>query len=73
MAVFGALLGPLGGLLWFPAKIKIRVLDPIHLDVEPDQHRYSRSRILDESENVRQRIQEALFEMLRHRQSVWFG
>jgi 1-acyl-sn-glycerol-3-phosphate acyltransferase len=73
MAIFGPLLGPLGGLLWFPAKIKIRVLDPIHLDVEPDQHRYSRSRILDESENVRQQIQEALYDMLRHRRSVWFG
>lgn len=66
-------LGPLGALLPFPAKIKIRVLDPVHFDVEPDLPRYSRSRIMDESEAIRQRIQEALLDMLRHRDSVWFG
>jgi 1-acyl-sn-glycerol-3-phosphate acyltransferase len=64
--------GPLG-LLHLPAKIKIRVLDPVHLDVEPDQPRYSRSRIMEESEAIRQRIQEALYDMLRTRESVWFG
>jgi 1-acyl-sn-glycerol-3-phosphate acyltransferase len=73
MLAFGPLLGPLGAALWFPAKIRIRVLPPIHFDVEPDQHRYSRSRIMDESENVRQQIQEALHDMLRQRRSVWFG
>jgi 1-acyl-sn-glycerol-3-phosphate acyltransferase len=66
-------LGPLGALLAFPAKIKIRVLEPVHFDVEPDQPRYSRSRIMDESEQIRQRIQEALYDMLRKRRSVWFG
>ncbi len=65
-------LGPLG-LLPFPAKIKIRVLDPVHFDAEPDQPRYSRSLIMDCSEQVRQRIQEALYDMLRQRESVWFG
>ena len=67
------ILGPLGGLLPLPAKIKIRVLDPVHLDVEPDQPRYSRSRIMDESEAIRQKIQEALYDMLQQRRSVWFG
>jgi len=66
-------LGPLGIVLDLPAKIKIRVLDPVSFDVEPDQPRYSRSLIMDESENIRQRIQEALFDMLRKRESVWFG
>lgn len=66
-------MGPLGGVLPFPAKIKIRVLDPVYFDVEPDQPRYSRSRIMDESESIRQTIQEALYDMLRDRQSVWFG
>ena len=65
--------GPIGGLLPLPAKIKIRVLDPVRFDVEPDQPRYSRSRIMDESEHIRQMIQEALFDMLRSRKSVWFG
>jgi 1-acyl-sn-glycerol-3-phosphate acyltransferase len=67
------LLGPLGAVGYFPSKFRIKVLDPVHFDVEPDQPRYSRSRIMDESEAIRQRIQEALFEMLRQRRSVWFG
>ncbi len=66
--------GPLGALTPFPAKFKLRVLDPITFDdVEPDQPRYSRSRIMEESEAIRQQIQEALFDMLRRRRSVWFG
>jgi 1-acyl-sn-glycerol-3-phosphate acyltransferase len=66
--------GPLGALVHFPAKFKLRVLDPVTFpDVEPDQPRYSRSRIMDESEAIRQTIQEALFDMLRQRRSVWFG
>jgi 1-acyl-sn-glycerol-3-phosphate acyltransferase len=66
-------LGPLGALVPFPAKLKLRVLDPVTFDVDPDQPRYSRSRIMDESEAIRQKIQEALFDMLRQRRSVWFG
>jgi 1-acyl-sn-glycerol-3-phosphate acyltransferase len=66
--------GPLGALVHFPAKFKLRVLDPVTFpDVEADQTRYSRSRIMDESEAIRQQIQEALFDMLRQRRSVWFG
>ena len=66
--------GPLGAMVHFPAKFKLRVLDPVRFpDVEPDQPRYSRSRIMDESEAIRQQIQEALYDMLRQRRSVWFG
>ncbi|MCB0971702.1 MAG: acyltransferase family protein [Acidimicrobiales bacterium] len=66
--------GPLGALVHFPAKFKLRVLEPVRFEgVEPDQPRYSRSRIMDESEAIRQQIQEALFDMLRQRRSVWFG
>ena len=64
--------GPLG-ILPLPAKFRVQVLDPIHFDVEPDQLRYSKSRIMDASEHIRERIQEALFEMLRARNSPWFG
>ena len=67
-------LGPLGAVGYFPAKFKLRVLDPVHFDVAPDQERYSQSRIMDESEAIRERIQEALYDMLRATpQSVWFG
>lgn len=65
--------GPLGSVLYFPAKFKLRVLKPITFDVPPDQHRYSRSRIMDEAERIREQIQSALFDMLRDRQSIWFG
>ena len=64
--------GPLG-IVPLPAKFRVKVLDPIHFDVEPDQPRYSKSRVMDASEDIRERIQEALFEMLLARNSPWFG
>jgi 1-acyl-sn-glycerol-3-phosphate acyltransferase len=68
------LLGPLlGSVVYLPAKFRLRVLDPVHFDVAPDQPRYSKSRIMDESEAIRQRIQETLYDMLSARHSVWFG
>ncbi len=66
-------MGPLGLAGYFPAKMKMKVLDPVRFDVPPDQERYSKSRVMDESEKIRDRIQTALYEMLRARQSVWFG
>jgi 1-acyl-sn-glycerol-3-phosphate acyltransferase len=66
-------MGPLGVVLPFPAKFKLRVMDPVHFDVPPDQERYSKSRIMEESEGIRTRLQEAVFDMLRDRRSVWFG
>ena len=53
-----------------------RDADGVHvgnLDVAPNQPRYSRSKVMDESEAIREKIQEALYEMLRERRSVWFG
>ena len=70
MLVFGPLLG---AVTYFPAKFKLRVLPPVTFDEPPDQPRYSRSRIMDESEAIRQRIQDALHDMLRQRASVWRG
>jgi 1-acyl-sn-glycerol-3-phosphate acyltransferase len=70
MLVFGPLLG---SVLYFPAKFRLKVLDPITFDVAPNQPRYSRSKVMDESEAIREKIQEALYEMLRERRSVWFG
>jgi 1-acyl-sn-glycerol-3-phosphate acyltransferase len=67
------LFGPLGVALYFPAKFRIRVLDPVNFDVPPDQERYSKSRIMEEAESIRVRIQESLYDMLRTRRSVWFG
>ncbi|MBA2625449.1 MAG: acyltransferase family protein [Acidimicrobiia bacterium] len=68
------LFGPLlGAVTYLPAKFKLRVLPPVHFDVPPDQPRYSKARIMDEAEGIRQKIQEELFDMLKARQSVWFG
>ena len=67
------LLGPLGLVGYFPAKFRLRVLPPVHFDVAPGQERYSRSRVMDESERIRTTVQEALYDMLRTRRSVWFG
>jgi 1-acyl-sn-glycerol-3-phosphate acyltransferase len=66
-------MGPLGIVMPFPAKMKLHVLDPVTFDVPPDQERYSKSRIMEESEGIRTRLQEAVFDMLRDRRSVWFG
>jgi 1-acyl-sn-glycerol-3-phosphate acyltransferase len=66
-------LGPLGIVTPFPAKFKLRVLDPIGFDVPPDQDRYSKSRIMEESELIRTQLQDAVYDMLRDRRSVWFG
>jgi 1-acyl-sn-glycerol-3-phosphate acyltransferase len=66
-------MGPLGIVMPFPAKMKLQVLDPVTFDVPPDRERYSKSRIMEESERIRTRLQEAVFDMLRDRRSVWFG
>ncbi|HEY3843520.1 MAG TPA: lysophospholipid acyltransferase family protein [Acidimicrobiales bacterium] len=66
-------MGPLGIVVPFPAKFKLRVLDPVHFDVPPDQERYSKSRIMEEAERIRTQLQESVYDMLRDRRSVWFG
>ena len=65
--------GPLGLVAYLPAKFRIRVLPPVHFDVAPNQERYSRSRVMEESERIRGMVQDALYDMLRRRRSVWFG
>lgn len=67
------LFGPLGVFAYFPSKFKLRVLDPVTFDVPPGQERYSKSRVMEEAENIRMHLQETLYEMLRERRSVWFG
>ncbi|MHB1486866.1 MAG: lysophospholipid acyltransferase family protein [Acidimicrobiales bacterium] len=68
------LLGPvLGTVGYFPAKFKLRVLDPISFDVPSRQDRYAKSRIMEEAEAIRVKLQETLYDMLSRRRSVWFG
>jgi 1-acyl-sn-glycerol-3-phosphate acyltransferase len=64
-------LGLLGMLGYLPAKFKIRFLEPIRFD-EPGLHE-DKALVQTVAHEVRARIQESLFEMLRKRKSVWFG
>jgi 1-acyl-sn-glycerol-3-phosphate acyltransferase len=66
-------MGPLGAVVPFPAKVKISVLEPITFDVEPGLDRYPRSLVLEEADRVRELIQEQVFDMLRARRSIWWG
>jgi len=68
--VFGPILGTV---LYLPAKFRFRVLDPIRFDVEPDLERYPPSRVMEEADDIRKRLQEELYDMLAKRSSVWFG
>lgn len=67
------LFGPLGLVTYLPAKFKLRVLDPVYFDVPADQDRYPRSRVFEQAEAIRQSMQRNIYDMLRHRRSVWFG
>jgi 1-acyl-sn-glycerol-3-phosphate acyltransferase len=66
-------LGPLGAVAYFPSKFRLQVLEPVTFDEPPDQPRYSRSKVLDASEMIRDRLQDALHDMLRQRSSIWKG
>src|SRR3954454_13316170 len=65
--------GPLGAGVYFPAKFRIRVLPPVHFGVTSNQERYPRAQVMDESERIRDTIQDALYDMLRRRRGVWRG
>lgn len=67
------LMGPGGMVVPFPAKFRLRVLDPISFEVPPNMERYSKSRVMEEAERIRARLQDALYDMLSDRHSVWFG
>ena len=73
VTVNSLLMGPIGYVTYFPVKIKFRVLDPGTFDVEPGLERYSRSRVMDEAEAIRARLQDSIHDMLRERRSIWFG
>jgi 1-acyl-sn-glycerol-3-phosphate acyltransferase len=64
-------MGLLGMLGYLPAKFKIRFLEPIRFD-EPGLHE-DKALVQTVAHEVRARIQEGLFDMLRTRRSVWFG
>jgi 1-acyl-sn-glycerol-3-phosphate acyltransferase len=64
-------LGLLGMLGYLPAKFKIRFLEPIRFD-EPGLYE-DKALVQTMAHEVRARIQENLWDMVRKRKSVWFG
>src|SRR3954466_11290377 len=64
-------LGLLGMLGYLPAKFKIRFLEPIRFDEEGMFE--DKALVQTMAHEVRARIQENLWDMLRKRKSVWFG
>jgi 1-acyl-sn-glycerol-3-phosphate acyltransferase len=71
----GLLYAPLSpifpGALFLPAKIRIRFLEPIYFDRD-DAH-LDKSYVQTVAQEVRARIQENVWEMVKRRGSVWFG
>jgi 1-acyl-sn-glycerol-3-phosphate acyltransferase len=67
------LFGPLGLVANFPAKFRFRALPPVYFDVPADQEHYPRSQVMEAAEDIRGRLQDSLYDMLRRRRSVWWG
>ena len=66
------ILGAPGLVTWLPAKFRIRVLEPVHIDQPPPSGRLDRHHIASAAEGIRARIQHAVDDMLRQRTSVWY-
>ncbi len=68
------LFGPvLGALVHLPAKVRARVLPPVHFEEPPQRASYPRSLLMDHAEAIRGDMQVALDEMYAARRSTWFG
>jgi 1-acyl-sn-glycerol-3-phosphate acyltransferase len=65
--------GLAAGLMYLPAKFKIRFLDPVDMSKYEPEAAEDAAEIQAIAEEIRARIQLALEEMLAQRQSVWFG
>ncbi len=65
--------GPPGSSRTSPRSSRSACCRPCTSTCPPNQERYSRSRVMEESERIRRMVQEALYDMLRTRRSVWFG
>jgi 1-acyl-sn-glycerol-3-phosphate acyltransferase len=65
--------GPLAGLMYLPAKFKIRFLEPISFDGYGADDADDLELVQSLAEEVRVRIQTEVDSLLASRQSVWFG
>ena len=67
------LLGPAGALVYLPAKFKLRFLPPIPTDDLGERPWRDPGLVQTIAHDVRQMIQDELYEMVGQRRSVWFG
>jgi 1-acyl-sn-glycerol-3-phosphate acyltransferase len=65
--------GLAAGLMYLPAKFRIRFLEPVHMDAHSPDAADDVAFVQQTADDIRARIQAALNEMLRERKSVWFG
>jgi len=63
--------GLLGMLGYLPAKFRIRFLEPFHFDAEGLNE--DKALVQTVAQQIRARIQENVWEMVKKRKSVWFG
>jgi 1-acyl-sn-glycerol-3-phosphate acyltransferase len=57
--------------LFMPAKFRIRFLEPIHF--EEEDMWLDKSLVQTAAQEIRARIQENVWQMVKQRKSVWFG
>lgn len=65
--------GLLAGLMYLPAKFRLRFLEPVRTDQVGPEVAEDASAVQAIAEEVRARIQEQVDDMLAERTSVWFG
>ena len=65
--------GLAAGLMYLPAKFKIRFLEPIDLSAYGPEHTEDLGLVQSISRDVRERIQTEVDSLIRSRTSVWFG
>lgn len=58
---------------YLPAKMRFKVLPPVHFPDKANLPRYSKGRVMEYSDTIRDMIQQEIYAMLRDRRSVWFG
>ncbi|GAC1322416.1 MAG: lysophospholipid acyltransferase family protein [Thermoleophilaceae bacterium] len=65
--------GLAAGMMYMPAKFKIRFLDPIHFDGYGPADAENLELVQRLAEDVRRRIQDEVDRLISERESVWFG
>lgn len=58
---------------YLPAKMHFKVLPPVNFPDKANLPRYSKGRVMEYADTIRDMIQQEIYAMLRDRRSVWFG